>query len=83
MRLTKSEKEVSDAKERREKANAGCKKCPCCGEEKTFDDYAANGILNKGVLSGLRYRFTFWGLVRDCYSCLSCGAEWESDPYKL
>jgi len=87
MKITKTGDLVTRLKEEERKANAGCSVCPCCGESKSDWDYITEGISGKGVML---YAERTWakGLIfikhMKCnyYSCLTCGAEWESDPYQ-
>lgn len=71
----------------RNKANIGCNVCPCCGESKSNMVYIRNGLLNKGISSGISKSWVegFFHprhIKVDCYKCYSCGAEWESEPYQ-
>lgn len=87
MKITKTANKAMLEDHRREVANAGCYKCPCCGEEHTFSFYARQGIFNRGILDGI-YRVTSTGIFHfkhfriDCYHCLTCDAQWESEPYE-
>jgi len=88
MRITRTAQEVSSAKMNRVIANLGCKACPCCGETKSSTQYLSEGVYDKGIFGGLICRTWSEGLFRprymrvDCYSCETCGAQWESEPYE-
>lgn len=88
MRITKSSRDAASLAVSSAVANAGCNKCPCCGETKSLSDYMNEGIWNKGVSGRGIERTWVEGLFRmrnmkcDCYKCYSCGAEWESEPYQ-
>lgn len=77
------------AQQRSQLANAGCKVCSCCGETKSEMEYFKEGIYNKGVFGGLICKQWTEGLFRtrhmriDCYSCSTCGAQWESEAYEI
>ena len=88
MRITK-DPDLPDPKDiAKITANLGCNVCPRCGETKDFFDYMSEG-LNKGLSGTATYRletvkvgFFRTRLMRiDCYSCYTCGCEWESEPY--
>ena len=87
MRITKSSKMASREQSEKEIANAGCRKCPCCGEEKTLIQYISEGVSGKGISGGVCKTWAE-GFIHmkhmkcDCYHCHTCGAEWESDPYQ-
>ena len=87
MKITKSSYEASMLESYKRIANAGCKRCPCCGESKSHLEYVSVGELHKGIVSGLSKTwaegfFKMKSMKCDCYSCLTCGAEWESAPYE-
>lgn len=88
MKITRTNRDVLSAEQRREIANAGCWVCPCCGETKKETDYFKEGIYNKGIFGGLIRKTWAEGLFRrrymqvDCYTCNTCGAQWESDAYE-
>lgn len=60
--------------------------CPYCGETRSFYECFAKGEF-KGVSCGT-YKswadgfFKMKNMRVDCYSCCTCGCEWESDPYE-
>ena len=87
MKITKWSNEVNISNEKRIIANIGCNICPCCGEVKDTFYYIKQGILNKGIFSGIQKSwiegfFKMRHMKADCYYCETCGAEWESDPYE-
>ena len=88
MRITKTSTQVSASKRRREIANIGCNKCPCCGETMSIAEAIKKGYgLKRGISSISMSRPVSKGLFSneyktvDIYSCRKCGAEWESEPY--
>lgn len=88
MVITKTSKEVKHFDALREIANRGCNKCPCCGETRTLIECIKQGEI-KGISSGIEKTWTEGGLFKptrymkcDCWSCNTCGAEWESDSYE-
>lgn len=88
MRITKTATRSAVQQTTKEIANLGCNICPCCGEAKTVMEYFNEGIRNKGIFGGLVCKTLAKGLFRpkymqaDCYSCYTCGAQWESEPYE-
>lgn len=87
MRITKTSDRVSSLESAKRIANIGCNKCPCCGETKSSISYYSLGEINKGIVSGLSKTwaegfFKMKSMKCDCYHCLTCGAEWESEPYE-
>ena len=88
MKITKTNKMHNGAIARRTIANKGCDVCPCCGENKDAVEYMEEGIFNKGIFSGIvkdycKGFFKMKYMQIDCYSCETCGAEWESEPYEV
>ena len=96
MKITKTDKEVSNSELRKSIANQGCNICPCCGETKTTYDYMDEEGIPKFLLGGLskgidstfckNYCKGFFNMKYmqiDCYKCYTCGAEWESEPYEV
>lgn len=87
MKINKYASEVAELKRKRKIANFGCDVCPCCGEDKKSIYYIQKGILDKGI-NDLLYKIVSKGIFStklyriDCYYCLTCGAEWESEPYE-
>ena len=88
MRVTRTSQDHEDRMTRKAIANRGCNVCPCCGETKTVMEYFNDEVLHKGIFGGLTCKSWAKGLFRlkymqtDCYSCETCGAKWESDPYE-
>lgn len=83
-------KETIDAwKEEQRKANAGCDKCPGCGETSSFHVVRDNenpihmaGIFKHNPRTFYAGILGFGKLMRvDRYECKTCGVMWESDPY--
>ena len=95
MRITKPSDSQDEKKIAKEKALEGCDTCPCCGETKKYFDQERllNDLMNNipfkfdGIdclgeyLHGSIFTF-FRGLFVTRYKCHTCGAEWESEPYK-
>ena len=85
MKITKTAADAANYTQRKINANIGCNKCPFCGETKSNLQYIKEGNPNKGISTGFKH----WceGFFRsrymqcDTYTCYSCGAEWESEPY--
>ncbi len=88
MKITKPASVVAMTEAQKIAANAGCQRCPCCGETKTDVEYMKEDIFNKGISFGLISKTWVEGIFRmkhmksDCYKCYTCGAEWESEPYQ-
>lgn len=87
MRITKTSDHATFLKNAKRVANIGCNKCPCCGETKQSTEYILIGEWNKGIVSGLQKTwaegfFKMKSMKCDCYHCLTCGAQWESEPYE-
>lgn len=87
MRITRTSDRVTALNNAKRVANMGCDKCPCCGETKRSVDYFIHGEFNKGIVDGLQRSwvqgfFNMKSMKCDCYSCLTCGAKWESEPYE-
>ena len=45
MKITRSAEVFADQQARKRIANAGCQKCPCCGETKTGLEYLREGYM--------------------------------------
>lgn len=87
MKITKTGNLAAQLHNAKIDANVGCQKCPCCGETKDVLDYLEQGVTNKGIMRYAYRSFAkgifFLRIMKcDCYACETCGAEWESDPYK-
>ena len=84
MKITKDPNKPSVFEMNKINANNGCNNCPRCGETRDFI-LEGNGI--KGISQGT-YRTYIEGFFKmksmrvDCYTCHTCGCEWESDPYQ-
>lgn len=77
---------IAQMKEAERIAKLGCDKCPCCGEDKTFDYYWEHGVHNKGIKStgASREKRKDKKLYEvEHYKCKNCEAEWESEPYEV
>ena len=87
MKITKGADKLAQEKLNKERASIGCNKCPVCGETRKFmdaltKDKKPGGILNatystfsKGIFKSRSFRI-------DHYSCQTCGARWDSEPYE-
>lgn len=53
MKITKTSSEAFEERKRRENANKGCNKCPCCGEP--FVGITYKNLKVKGVFSVKMY----------------------------
>lgn len=87
MKVTKTANDVSRLEFCKRVANEGCQRCPCCGETKSMLYYMSKGVHNKGILDGITKTYSTGFIFSkdmkiDCYSCCTCGAEWESEPYE-
>ena len=78
MKIIKTKEQVDTLKLNKEKANEGCDTCPCCGIKDGL-----NGLILSmcktwyaGFLKTRHYQI-------DVYTCSSCGAVWESEPYEI
>lgn len=88
MKITRTSAQVANLNKSKQIANIGCNVCPCCGETKSHWDYCRKGIYNKGLSMGGIVKNWCEGIFKirymqvDCYSCHTCGATWESEPYQ-
>lgn len=86
MKITKTSHDANIESAARTAANIGCDKCPKCGEYHPMEEYVKDSTMGKGIIS-LGPRIVTKGLIKlkiyniDCYKCLTCGTEWESEPY--
>ena len=75
MKITKTSDRASFLQMAEQNANKGCDKCPCCG--KLYSGIPPVKTWCEGVfLKKLKHMKVI------CYSCSSCGAKWEIDPYE-
>ena len=87
MRITRTANNAYYYRQVARLANKGCRKCPCCGEEKNWFDYTKKGVLNRGISKSLATIDWTEGIFfrrkmrRNIYECRTCGAQWQSDPY--
>lgn len=95
MKITKLPYAQDEKKIAKNKALEGCNVCPYCGENKRyhFSQLVINSIQNNTKINyeGIEYlgEYTYGSmfamfkrLVVSRYKCRTCGAEWESEPYK-
>ena len=79
MKITRTADDVYRNEQARKRANIGCDKCPCCGNNKVDKHIPVPYVeITEGFFNVTRTSY-----MKDKYSCSKCGAEWESDPYKL
>lgn len=89
MKITKRNiKPIETETIERDIANAGCYRCPCCGERKSSTEYLKEGFTDNGLIKLspiFKPKSVFIdSLYRiDRYMCKTCGAEWESEPYSF
>ena len=88
MKITKTRAQAQEEAAERAKANEGCDICPECGETWPAAELymEAPPRRNQGIEGPSQRTFPrmargYWGV--DCYRCKTCGAEWESEPYKV
>lgn len=83
MKITKSAKQVTAIQNERLQALQGCDKCPCCGETKKWIP-----LIQSGGICRIGEKIEIKGIIHirvyhiDCFECESCGAQWESEPYR-
>ena len=96
MKITKLPDSQDEKKIEKAKALEGCDVCPCCGETREYLSVKElfNSIRNdipynkyKGIecLGEFLHGSVFTLMKRmftTHYKCHTCGAEWESEPYK-
>lgn len=96
MKIIKTPDSQNEKKIAKARALEGCNVCPYCGETKEYFDpkrllesiinnipFKYDGIECLGeFLHGSIFTF-FKGLFVTRYKCHTCGAEWESEPYKI
>ena len=88
MKITKTSKDAQIEYLSRKDSLSGCDVCPCCGESKDLWYYINNfGKIEKGIVEIGQRRSTrgnFFNMkvfAVDCFKCLTCGTEWESEEY--
>ena len=77
-------KEVNECEE----ANQFCHVCPVCFESTPQEKYWYKGIMTKGIEKTVLARQWSKGFHKykgkiTAYRCLTCGTEWESEPYYI
>ena len=76
MKIIKTKEQADALKLNKEKANEGCDRCPCCG--KAYYGFTVSKLCKTwctGFFKTRHYKI-------DVYTCSSCGAVWESEPYE-
>ena len=73
MRITKTRDQVNNFERNEAIANFGCNTCPCCGNP------VWGSLVSRSWIEGF---FRTRHMKVNCYTCDSCGAQWESDPYE-
>ena len=71
MKVTLTAEQAASFKDARERANKGCRVCPCCKAGLYKPYYYRTKVFRNEL-----YRF-------DLYRCDKCDAEWESEAYKI
>lgn len=84
MKITRTSREYKSKRQLKEEALRGCDVCPCCGETKKYLDYLKDDVMGYGILQSLSRHWYKDGkqYTVDCFSCETCGAAWESEPYE-
>lgn len=77
MKIIKTQEQANKLKIGKEIANRGCNVCPCCGEK-----YGSKGLRIPTCRTWCTGFFKTKHYKVDTYSCDSCGAVWESEPYE-
>lgn len=87
MKVTKSVDDVKRFNTNKSIGNRGCDVCPNCGERSDYFDNLCSGKKTGGIMdTGARtwangfFKTRYW--KADTYKCMTCGCEWESDPYE-
>ena len=79
MKIIKTKEQADALKLNKEKANEGCDRCPCCGRKCSLNGLRlpmSNKTWYGGFFKTRHYQI-------DVYTCSSCGAVWESEPYEI
>ena len=71
MKITLTKQQIEENKTRRDKANEGCNRCPCCGSY-------VHMLPVQETIIGIFHVYRI-----DKYWCSNCGAEWQSDKYRV
>ena len=72
MRIIKTKEQVERKRKNREEANKGCDVCPCCGHKDIIPTLPVHIKI-----------FSLFGIYHiDEYSCIKCGACWQSEKYR-
>lgn len=84
MKIIKTSSQAKREQSLKASALSSCGKCPECGESKdyTFSIGGSKGILSTGTRTFSKGVFKQKCFKIDGFKCLSCGCEWESDPYE-
>lgn len=83
MKITKLPDDMDPYKIAEKLAEEEGKRCPCCGEEKSFYTSLRGGIRellcsDTKTIGLIHRREIAWKKFR----CSTCGAEWQSEPYE-
>lgn len=85
MKITKTSAEAKSETIKRDRLYQQVSVCPHCGERKTTWDYILEGnssSASKGILIGEVVHEGLFRVYRALSAeCLTCGTEWESDPF--
>ena len=88
MRITKYGKLPDEKINEYEEANQFCHVCPVCFEEIPETKYWYKGVMTKGITKTILVRYWSKGFHKykgtiTAYRCITCGTEWESEPYNV
>lgn len=81
MKILKTNKDITNYKLQKEQALQGCDICPCCGDKDKWRPFYDKGIRHIGdrlVTKGIFHTTVY---TIDKFTCYTCGAAWESEPY--
>lgn len=96
MKIIKTPDSQDEKKIAKARALEGCNVCPYCGETKEYFDPKR---LLESIINNISFEYdgieclgeflhgSVFALIKNLfvtrYKCHTCGAEWESEPYKI